>query len=318
MSGLMPKFMFLHALAYVTDKQPDRFKAVLNEMLERYPEADVATYASAWLKGLSQGRELQAGSGGNLRGMFWDIKLGNDSTAMADDSALEFELNPEDSQLLVLLYPTDRISHNQLLYDIARHNFNTFAIKDFDLEQMNYGQLGLLIIKGFDNLAQLNHYRQLMQENPDLSIPRGVYPVVISEKNFETLVKHGASFEQYFEFARDKTYRDTEESVLDPSIFGESEGIPDEEDTVDQQPRQEEMDAVTPIDKTPESENNVKIERQPVTSEKPAVNDDGNSSTKNGLKEKKKDEPTKKNQPAKKKRVLPEYPSGSEDDPLLD
>lgn len=229
MSNLMPKFMFLHALAYVTDKEPEKFKAVLTEMLERYPGTDVAPYASAWLKGLAQGRQLQAGNGGNIRGMLWDIHLSNDSvTGNEGDQTLEFELNPDDSQLLVLLYQTDRISPNQLLYDIARHNFYTFSIKDFDMEQMNFGQLGLLIVRGFDNLKELNHYRKLMQENPDLSIPHGVIPVVISEKNFETMLKHGATFEQYFEFARDKTYSDTEEQVLDPEIFGSDEPLPEE------------------------------------------------------------------------------------------
>jgi len=221
MSGLMPKFMFIHALAYVTDKRPDEFKAVLTEMLERYPDTDLAPYASAWLKGIAQGRDLQAGDGGNIRGMLWNIGLSNDSIAQeGNDASLEFELNPDDSQLLVLLYSTDKISPNQLLYDIARHNFYTFVVKDFDLEQMNFGQLGLLIVRGFDNLNELNHYRTLMQQNPDLNVPRGVIPVVISEKNFGIMLKHGASFEQYFEFARDKTYRDTEEKVLDPEIFG--------------------------------------------------------------------------------------------------
>ncbi len=230
MSALTPKFMFLHALAYVTDNEPQKFKEVLTEMLERYPETDVAPYASAWLKGLAQGRELQAGKGGNLRGMLWDIHLSNDTVVGNDGvSTLEFDIDPDDSQLLVLLYPTDKIAPNQLLYDIARHNFYTFAIKDFDMEQMNFGQLGLLIVRGFDNLKELNHYRTLMQENPDLNIPRGVIPVVISEKNFETMLKHGATFEQYFEYARDKTYRDTQEKVLDPEIFGPADGLPPEE-----------------------------------------------------------------------------------------
>lgn len=230
MSKLMPKFMFLHALAFVTDHRPDDFKTTLTEMLERYPDTDLSPYASSWLTGLSKGRELQAGSGENMRGLLWDIRLGNDSTALAgSEDAIEFELNPEDAQLLVLLYPVDKISTNELLFNIARHNFSTFAIMDFDLEPMNYDRLGLLIVRGFENLKQINHYRQLMQQNPDLNIPAGVIPVVISEKNFAAMLEHGASFEQYFEFARDKTYRDTEESVLPPELFGPSEGLPEEE-----------------------------------------------------------------------------------------
>ena len=57
LSKIMPKFMFLHALAYVTDKKPDEFNAVLRELLERYPDTDITPIASAapraWLKDAS-------------------------------------------------------------------------------------------------------------------------------------------------------------------------------------------------------------------------------------------------------------------------
>ena len=39
-SEAMPKFMFLHALAYVTERKPDEFNQTLRELLERYPDTD--------------------------------------------------------------------------------------------------------------------------------------------------------------------------------------------------------------------------------------------------------------------------------------
>ena len=123
------------------------------QMLERYPDTDLTEYASSYLKGLAEGRKLMAGAG-NMRGMLWDIRLGNDSLPV-DTSAVKFELDPSQRQLLVFLYPTDVISPNALLFDVARHNFSSFVVKDFDLEQMNFGRLGLLIVKGFDNLCLL-------------------------------------------------------------------------------------------------------------------------------------------------------------------
>lgn len=228
MSPLMPRFMFLDALSYVPQQDTEKFRTILTDLLSRYPDTDLTPYASAWVKGLNQGRALQTdGGGGNLRGLLWDIKLGSDSTAVND--SIDFDLDPQVPQLLVLLYPTDQISPNQLLYDIARHNFTTFAIRDFDLEQMNFGQLGLLIIKGFENVDEINRYRAKMQENASLSIPAGVIPVTISVDNFAKMIKHGATFEQYFRYTRDKTYRDTQESVLDPAIFGPSDPLQEEE-----------------------------------------------------------------------------------------
>jgi len=228
LSPLMPKFMFLEALAHVTDKNTDAFRNTLMEMLERYPDTDISPYASSYLKGLAQGRQLQQGAQ-NMRGMLWDIRLGNDSTAVDGDNPLEFDLNPEEEQYLVLLFPTDVISQNGLLYDVARHNFTSFVVKDFDLEQMNFGRLGLLLIKGFDNVNEINHYRKVMAASQSLNLPPEVRPVVISAKNFDTLLKNGRSFDEYFRYMRDKTYRDTEESVLPPEFFGESEGLTPEE-----------------------------------------------------------------------------------------
>ncbi len=226
----MPKFMFLEALAHVTDHNTDGFKETLMEMLERYPDTDLTPYASSYLKGLAQGKKLQQGAS-NMRGMLWDIRLGNDSTTVDGDSPLEFDLDPDNEQYLVLLFPTDVISQNALLYDVARHNFTSFVVKDFDLEQMNFGRLGLLLIKGFDNVEEIKHYRKVMASGTGLQLPPEVRPVVISAKNFDILLKSGRSFDEYFRYMRDKTYRDTEEAVLPPEIFGESEGLTPDETT---------------------------------------------------------------------------------------
>ena len=247
LSPLMPKFMFLEALAYVTDKNTEGFKNTLMELLERYPDTDITPYASSYLKGLAQGRELQQSGGGNMRGMLWDIRLGSDSTAISDEQ-IEFDLNPDTEQYLVLLFPTDRISQNALLYEVARHNFSSFVVKDFDLEQMNFGRLGLLLIKGFENVEEINHYRKVMAASPTLQLPAEVRPVVISAANFDTLLRNGRSFDEYFRYMRDKTYRDTEEAVLPPELFGESEGLTPEEAAEDTAPIP--GDAVMPSDAT--------------------------------------------------------------------
>ena len=71
---------------------------------------------------------------------------------------------------------------------MARHNFTTYMVRDFDLEVMNFGQLGLLLVKGFSNEAELNHYRSLLSRDRGVIIPEGVRPVQISKSNFEKLL----------------------------------------------------------------------------------------------------------------------------------
>ena len=209
LSKIMPKFMFIHALAYVTEKKPEEFNAVLRQLLERYPDTDITPIASAWLKGMAQGRELQSGDV-NMRGMIWDLRLAADSVATAEGAAA-FEIKPDDKQLLVLTFATDEVSSNELLYELARHNFKSFQVKDFDLEQLNFGRLGMIVIRDFDSLDELNYYRKIMDSSPDFRLPRGVRPVVISDPNFQILLNQGRSFDEYFRFLQEANAEQAEE-----------------------------------------------------------------------------------------------------------
>lgn len=208
LSKIMPKFMFLHALAFVTEKRPDEFNSVLKQLLNRYPDTDITPIASAWLKGMAQGRQLQSGST-NLRGMIWDQRLGGDSIAEAEGAAA-FEIKPDDRYLLVLTFATDEVPTNELLYEVARHNFRSFVVKDFDLEQLNFGRLGMIVIRDFESLPELNHYRQVMSESHDFRLPAGVRPVVISDANFQLLLNEGRSFDEYFHFLQEQNAEQAE------------------------------------------------------------------------------------------------------------
>lgn len=321
LSKLMPKFMFLEALSYVTDRKPDEFKQTLMELLERYPDTDLTEFASSYLKGLAQGRKLQHGVS-NMRGMLWDIRLGNDSIP-SDSTEMKFDLDPSRRQLLVLLFPADEINQNALLFEVARHNFSSFVVKDFDLEQMNFGRLGLLIIKGFGNVNEINHYLMVMNASTQLELPRQVRPVVISEENFDTLLRGGGSFDEYFRYMRDKTYEDTEERVLPSEFFeheppglepGEYEGEdgPDGEPTEDEAPSGDSAPAEEKADTTA-----VPATAAPAPSiPGPEADTPAAPAGQTGPVPEPAPVPAK---PAPAAPALPEYPDGSEgDDPLLD
>lgn len=200
MSKIIPKFMFIDALSYVTENNLDKFKSTLKEMLERYPDTDMTQMASSMLKQAEQGRKLESG-GSNVRGIIWATRLTGDTTAVAADREVTpFKDAPDSPHVYVMVYPTDSVSANQLLYDVARHNFSRFVVKDFDLEQMTFGPLGLLVIKGFSNFEELSHYKRVLEENTELVIPEQVRQVMISVDNFNLLLNEGRSFEEYFEF----------------------------------------------------------------------------------------------------------------------
>ena len=237
LSKILPKFVFIDALSYLTEKDNDQFKERLTELLRKWPDTDMTDMAGGILSGLKAGR-VPNSSQSNSRGMVWSMRLSNDSVPMAaDGQPANFERDPDKPQYLVLVFPRDSVNANQLLYDVARFNFSSFVVRDFDLEPMSFGNVGLLIVKGFDNLRQLEHYRSVMEKSP-FRIPDGVRPVMISKANFELLLREGRSFEEYFRFEEDDKYDAVEESVLEP----EEENSPEESEETS--PSEEDVEAV--------------------------------------------------------------------------
>ncbi len=200
LSKIMPKFMFIDALAYVTERNPEKFKSTIKEMLERYPETDITPTASAFVKQLNQGRKINGGSS-NARGMLWSIRLSNDSTASGEGKEFTpFKEGKNKPQLFVLVFSTDSVSPNQLLYEVAKHNFNSFLMRDFDLEQMTFGNLGLIVVKGFPNYHEVEIYRDKWEKDEEKVVPSQAHYVIISDENFNLLLSEGRTFEEYFRY----------------------------------------------------------------------------------------------------------------------
>lgn len=197
LSPLMPKFYFIDALAYATEGDTQMFKNRLSTLLERWPETDMTDVASGMMRNLSRGLTPMQGEENTRFSSIWNIPLSENTGD--EETATPFEVDPDDPQYLVLAFSLDSINPNQVLFDVARFNFSTFTVKDFDLEKMTLSDIGLVIVKGFDNLRQVERYRTIMERN-GFTLPEGVRPIMISRHNFELLIREGRSFEDYFRF----------------------------------------------------------------------------------------------------------------------
>lgn len=222
LSKILPKFVFIDALSYLTEKDNYKFKERLSTLLERWPETDMTPMAGSIMRGLKAGRVPHSGMS-NSRGMIWNMNLSNDSTAMGSDGQpASFERDPEAPQYMVIAFPVDSVNANALLYDVARFNFSSFVVKDFDLEPMSFGEIGLIVIKGFSNLRELEHYRTVMTRN-GFELPQGARPVMISKANFELLLREGRSFEEYFRFQQEPEAPDELPEPVPPAEKAEEE-----------------------------------------------------------------------------------------------
>ncbi len=206
---LMPKFMFLNALSYIQTHEPEEFKKLLTELLEKYPDADVSVLAGDILKGLASGRNLSADSS-PMKGMIFNIRFGAGEDSMVADSTLKFSEEINTAHTMMLIYPKGSVNENQLLFNVAGYNFGNFMIKEFDLVFETFGNIGMLQIQGFSNFEEIMQYNKMIYESGGYA--KGLDPQVIvmpiSVDNYGILMK-GKSLDEYidfFEMAYGKNY----------------------------------------------------------------------------------------------------------------
>lgn len=192
LSPLMPRFLFLNAIAVAkTDGQP-AFIVQLQEMVARYPESELAAMAKDMLALMGQGAESQQGEVASLKER--RAQQSTDSVA-ADSVAVQFSTERNLPAMVLLVMENDEQKTNQLLYEVALFNFSQFMIKDFDLKLLPTfeANTSALQIAGFEKMDEAEWYINLLQKNITILQflqANNVQVVAITEENFKLLNTH--------------------------------------------------------------------------------------------------------------------------------
>ena len=192
LSPLMPRFLFLNAIAVAkTDGQP-AFIVQLQEMVARYPESELAAMAKDMLALMGQGAESQQGEVASLKER--RAQQSTDSVA-ADSVAVQFSTERNLPAMVLLVMENDEPKANQLLYEVALFNFSQFMIKDFDLKLLPTfeANTSALQIAGFEKMDEAEWYIKLLQKNATIlqfMQANNVQVVAITEENFKLLNTH--------------------------------------------------------------------------------------------------------------------------------
>ena len=237
LAKLMPKFMFLDALTYVQEGNPEGFKAALRALVEKYPDADVTELAGEMLKGVLRGRAMVQG---DIKGMTWNLRFGaEDGELSAADSARVFKADKNVPYRMLLVFPTDGVDKNQLLFSVAAYNFANMMVKEFDLSIEPMGPLSMLIISGFYNFDEILHYYKMIygKDGYATAIESRVAILPISDDNYETLMR-GKTLDEYVSFFEANfsdvapelaaRWRARMEADMEASEAAESDSIPTE------------------------------------------------------------------------------------------
>jgi TolA-binding protein len=238
------KFIYLQAMSDLQMGQKDRFIELMRELVRNYPDGEISEIASAILKGVDEGRPLlgAAPQGSNIWSRSNRTATGDTTELSATDTIPHFTAKHSGRHLFVIAYPTGAISRNMLLYEVARFNFSTFLVKEFDMEFSTADGIERMEIGWFANLEEANYYNYKLNSSKELSdMLKNAHTLIISEKNYEILNKY-YSFDDYAEFYS-STLDDTDDSAGGKSMDDPLNNLPDEEedeedddsDTVDPQ-----------------------------------------------------------------------------------
>ena len=181
-----PKFLFVEGMTLLNQGDAKGCTERMQQVVDKYPQSEVTELAGMIIKGVQQGRQLHGGKFD--MGDVWSrraINLGNDSTRT---DTLRFER--EAKYVFLLAYEPDSVNQNQLLFEMAKHNFSNYLVRNFDIvTDQDANGLCRMLISGFLNYDEARQYaRGLHNVEGQLStLLRACHHLIVSEDNLRLL-----------------------------------------------------------------------------------------------------------------------------------
>ena len=218
LSPLMPRFLFLNAVAKARTEGKEAFAESLRDMISRYPDSELATMCRDMLAMLGQGMESQKGGAvSTLTTKREDQQVEQEQA----DTTVQFSPERDGGTYVLLIYPSETRAESQeqrakrdeeiqaelnnLLYEVALFNFTRFLIRDFDLTALPaYSAGATLRISGLESIDEAIWYIGMLMESEEMKamiLNRQISIVPITEKN-NALIGNGKTMEEYHEFMK--------------------------------------------------------------------------------------------------------------------
>ena len=171
-SKLIPRFLFLNAVAVARTEGQTAFVAELQELVANYGETELGAMAKDMLAMMGQGMESKKGGAtGDLADLRGQVSDDQDKTDTSDSTLVWSEDRKQPSLVLLILPKADEEALNELLYEVALFNFSQFLIRDFDLQKMPVFQEGCALrVSGFADLDEADWWIDLVKKNSDMQL----------------------------------------------------------------------------------------------------------------------------------------------------
>ena len=168
-SALLPRFLFLNAVAVARTEGQEAFVRELQQLVARFGDSEMGAMAKDMLAMMGQGMESQKGG---ATGGLAELR-DQTETDTPEDTEKEQQQWSEDrnqpSVVLLILPKADETALNELQYEVALFNFSQFLIRDFDLQKMPvFGTGCALRVSGFADMDEAEWWIDLLQKNAEM------------------------------------------------------------------------------------------------------------------------------------------------------
>lgn len=179
------KFLFIEGLSLLNNQRADSCVARMRQIVEQYPESEVSEMAGQIVKGVQQGRRLVGSrmTADDIWRQRQNLENPNDSTAMDTLSTVR-----DTRYTFILAYSPDSVNQNQLLYDIAKYNFTSYLVRNFDINIDTDGAISRMMVSGFRSYDEALQYAHQLFANIQMSQRlAGCRRIIISDQNLPLL-----------------------------------------------------------------------------------------------------------------------------------
>ena len=179
------KFLFIEGLSLLNNNQADSCVARMRQIVEQYPESEVSEMAGQIVKGVQQGRRLQGGrmTAADIWRQRQNLEHPNDSTNIDTLSTQR-----DTRYTFILAYSPDSVDQNQLLYDIAKYNFTSYLVRNFDINIDTDGSISRMMVSGFRSYDEALQYAHQLTANLQMKQRlAGCRQIIISDQNLPLL-----------------------------------------------------------------------------------------------------------------------------------
>ena len=189
------KFLFIGGLTQLHEGNIQACLDDMQQVVEKYPNSRLSEMAGMILNGVKAGRQLKGGTF-DLSNV-WSRR----NAVLNDDvksKAKVFSIERNEPFVFMLAYVPDSVNENQLLFEMAKYNFTSYLVRNFDLVIDEQNDLHRMQVKGFRNYDEARQYANDIYQHQAITqlLSKGARGIVISEPNL-LLLGTSLSYDDY-------------------------------------------------------------------------------------------------------------------------